>query len=109
MRISLQAGVQPIPLHDADAAGDAVAITPGESAGGDCSPLLGKGKDSGDPGRLCAGEVRGPMIEVAEGACFHAVSANAGFRDVQIRSEEHTSELQSLMRISYAVFCLKKK
>src|SRR3546814_2423147 len=27
----------------------------------------------------------------------------------EIRSEEHTSELQSLMRISYAVFCLKKK
>src|SRR3546814_4252175 len=29
--------------------------------------------------------------------------------DVDARSEEHTSELQSLMRISYAVFCLKKK
>src|SRR3546814_9116862 len=29
--------------------------------------------------------------------------------DVRTRSEEHTSELQSLMRISYAVFCLKKK
>src|SRR3546814_2030442 len=29
--------------------------------------------------------------------------------DFQMRSEEHTSELQSLMRISYAVFCLKKK
>src|SRR3546814_10571065 len=29
--------------------------------------------------------------------------------DVPVRSEEHTSELQSLMRISYAVFCLKKK
>src|SRR3546814_6597935 len=28
---------------------------------------------------------------------------------VPVRSEEHTSELQSLMRISYAVFCLKKK
>src|SRR3546814_6545836 len=28
---------------------------------------------------------------------------------VRARSEEHTSELQSLMRISYAVFCLKKK
>src|SRR3546814_2053994 len=28
---------------------------------------------------------------------------------VLVRSEEHTSELQSLMRISYAVFCLKKK
>src|SRR3546814_5039482 len=33
-----------------------------------------------------------------------------GFRLEEIeRSEEHTSELQSLMRISYAVFCLKKK
>src|SRR3546814_7871469 len=32
-----------------------------------------------------------------------------GHTDAQIRSEEHTSELQSLMRISYAVFCLKKK
>src|SRR3546814_9205503 len=30
-------------------------------------------------------------------------------RSPQMRSEEHTSELQSLMRISYAVFCLKKK
>src|SRR3546814_1822977 len=30
-------------------------------------------------------------------------------RDPETRSEEHTSELQSLMRISYAVFCLKKK
>src|SRR3546814_4967198 len=30
-------------------------------------------------------------------------------RGRQLRSEEHTSELQSLMRISYAVFCLKKK
>src|SRR3546814_4976098 len=29
--------------------------------------------------------------------------------EVVVRSEEHTSELQSLMRISYAVFCLKKK
>src|SRR3546814_18416647 len=33
-----------------------------------------------------------------------------GFTQLQtVRSEEHTSELQSLMRISYAVFCLKKK
>src|SRR3546814_5006781 len=30
-------------------------------------------------------------------------------RQIEARSEEHTSELQSLMRISYAVFCLKKK
>src|SRR3546814_6700426 len=33
----------------------------------------------------------------------------AYFSSDSIRSEEHTSELQSLMRISYAVFCLKKK
>src|SRR3546814_8268522 len=36
-------------------------------------------------------------------------AAAAGIMFPQIRSEEHTSELQSLMRISYAVFCLKKK
>src|SRR3546814_1668716 len=34
---------------------------------------------------------------------------NPGVAGGQGRSEEHTSELQSLMRISYAVFCLKKK
>src|SRR3546814_8512740 len=34
---------------------------------------------------------------------------DAGRGDVVVRSEEHTSDLQSLMRISYAVFCLKKK
>src|SRR3546814_6755923 len=33
----------------------------------------------------------------------------AGRTAIGLRSEEHTSELQSLMRISYAVFCLKKK
>src|SRR3546814_7773421 len=32
-----------------------------------------------------------------------------GLCHIKARSEEHTSELQSLMRISYAVFCLKKK
>src|SRR3546814_2677996 len=44
-------------------------------------------------------------------AAFNAPLAGAfyGFELVLGRSEEHTSELQSLMRISYAVFCLKKK
>src|SRR3546814_6340220 len=37
------------------------------------------------------------------------LTANVDVRPGDIRSEEHTSELQSLMRISYAVFCLKKK
>src|SRR3546814_1623671 len=37
-----------------------------------------------------------------------AINARTGLTAAE-RSEEHTSELQSLMRISYAVFCLKKK
>src|SRR3546814_6649756 len=39
----------------------------------------------------------------------HPPSEDAQRVDAVERSEEHTSELQSLMRISYAVFCLKKK
>src|SRR3546814_8460701 len=38
-----------------------------------------------------------------------AVFGDGVFQPVVGRSEEHTSDLQSLMRISYAVFCLKKK
>src|SRR3546814_10877283 len=38
-----------------------------------------------------------------------ALESPAHVADFTVRSEEHTSELQSLMRISYAVFCLKKK
>src|SRR3546814_7045194 len=41
---------------------------------------------------------------------FHDTALSAGAMPIEVlRSEEHTSELQSLMRISYAVFCLKKK
>src|SRR3546814_2671220 len=40
---------------------------------------------------------------------FQEIEALVGPHDEFDRSEEHTSELQSLMRISYAVFCLKKK
>src|SRR3546814_7084893 len=48
---------------------------------------------------------------VSELACTGAAigASLCGYRPIVIRSEEHTSELQSLMRISYAVFCLKKK
>src|SRR3546814_4857316 len=40
---------------------------------------------------------------------LQVVAAHLGDHGERDRSEEHTSELQSLMRISYAVFCLKKK
>src|SRR3546814_938660 len=61
---------------------------------------------SGEPGRFRtshppnrnAGQCCRPLVS-------RPVAANSWFR----RSEEHTSELQSLMRISYAVFCLKNK
>src|SRR3546814_90799 len=39
----------------------------------------------------------------------HAIRQSEAAAGIGVRSEEHTSELQSLMRISYAVFCLKKK
>src|SRR3546814_2003565 len=39
----------------------------------------------------------------------HHVASDGPAPDSAARSEEHTSELQSLMRISYAVFCLQKK
>src|SRR3546814_2142294 len=47
-----------------------------------------------------------PMLEPAND---RAAAAAETIRPEDVRSEEHTSELQSLMRISYAVFCLKKK
>src|SRR3546814_8186780 len=46
------------------------------------------------------------LVSNAESAVLLAAG---GSDDIHFRSEEHTSELQSLMRISYAVFCLKKK
>src|SRR3546814_11762629 len=52
------------------------------------------------------------MGSVAPRAANDSVEGRALNRRVELlvtRSEEHTSELQSLMRISYAVFCLKKK
>src|SRR3546814_3407762 len=45
----------------------------------------------------------------AENGIGQRMQPHIGIRMAFQRSEEHTSELQSLMRISYAVFCLKKK
>src|SRR3546814_5480163 len=67
-----------------------------------------------DEFRLCAGEGYRALRHRRHGRNRPSVAAmSAGAKviswSVQNRSEEHTSELQSLMRISYAVFCLKKK
>src|SRR3546814_10226341 len=52
---------------------------------------------------------RGRKGNFAKTASNGHVVNMASFSLATARSEEHTSELQSLMRISYAVFCLKKK
>src|SRR3546814_8038005 len=51
------------------------------------------------------------MVDWARAAGFEVVAAGKGTKYLPAyhRSEEHTSELQSLMRLSYAVFCLKNK
>src|SRR3546814_2702748 len=53
-----------------------------------------------------------PHARIASGDSFVAcpdAAADLAALGATLRSEEHTSELQSLMRISYAVFCLQKK
>src|SRR3546814_9399389 len=65
--------------------------------------------DAGE--RACALQVK-TRREIGSDAGWHRKARHEGIRSaslfyVFLRSEEHTSELQSLMRISYAVFCLK--
>src|SRR3546814_7996107 len=50
-----------------------------------------------------------PSVDRTSAGCQDWQRRPTAARRVSVRSEEHTSELQSLMRISYAVFCLKKK
>src|SRR3546814_12237938 len=57
-------------------------------------------------GHQVAGDLQALLHAAGKGA---RQVVDAVGRDFDGRSEEHTSELQSLMRISYAVFCLKKK
>src|SRR3546814_2699361 len=75
--------------------------------------LIAAGIDAGDPALLS-------VVRTVVGAAFlgsvtdamllgHWYLVQPGMPRAPLRSEEHTSELQSLMRISYAVFCLQKK
>src|SRR3546814_3313186 len=93
--------------------------------GQDSSPPTGPDFTQGTPlagiadGGMVAGHVGGAaVLLVARGGDVFAVAATCTHYGgplaeglvvgETIRSEEHTSELQSLIRISYAVFCLKK-
>src|SRR3546814_7483061 len=66
---------------------------------------------AGTPKYDCSGDrSRAPhFVERMRGNYVEAFRCYSARRHSCERSEEHTSELQSLMRISYAVFCLKKK
>src|SRR3546814_10368106 len=71
-----------------------------------------------DTGLMDAFETSASRVTLSKAAlaqrlllCLYGLGTNAGLKRVAgaTRSEEHTSEIQSLMRISYAVFCLTKK
>src|SRR3546814_3633698 len=107
-QIALDVQAEAVARGDFDGAGYAVHGRPSEHVGINTLRNLVVAR-SGDRERACiVGDCRhrsdavipvGGNLQVAQ-----PVGADHG-----IRSEEHTSELQSLMRISYAVFCLKQK
>src|SRR3546814_9000632 len=74
------------------------AVAGGEAADRGRTEWRGDCRHCADTG--AAGRAAGP-----DAACLDILPS---LRSVPRRSEEHTSELQSLMRLSYAVFCLKK-
>src|SRR3546814_6800712 len=73
------------------------------SASSSTSLSLASGASSGQGavGRMLTSQSRSSALEMQSMRLYASISSR--------RSEEHTSELQSLMRISYAVFCLKIK
>src|SRR3546814_5102392 len=65
-----------------------------------CTSFVNSGGSTAAPKSWTPDQVRGDDDQQG---------SNRPLSVIALRSEEHTSELQSLMRISYAVFCLKKK
>src|SRR3546814_3647364 len=97
------------------------AVEGARRAGVECvddEARLARSRQAGDAGEGAERDFRGDILQIVRArALQHQVETVAGaaaFRHLDPfrageRSEEHTSELQSLMRISYAVVCLKKK
>src|SRR3546814_20796143 len=98
---------QPLPLHDALPCASSVAA----DKRGRCKGVASNAELALE---FAALEHRAPrgVDKAGAGRTHHSSSATSSIRSRRSalrRSEEHTSELQSLMRNSYAVFCLKKK
>src|SRR3546814_7202249 len=85
-------------LHSVAALALATALLAAPAAAQD-APIPVAEEDRGD----------GPITTSQDIVVLGSVGYRNRTEEAEPRSEEHTSELQSLMRISYAVFCLKKK
>src|SRR3546814_7525404 len=73
---------------------------------------IGDSINDAQAGRAAGVHVLAVPYGYNEGQDVHGLDVDGivgSIAEAALRSEEHTSELQSLMRISYAVFCLKKK
>src|SRR3546814_8943279 len=95
-------------LGDLDCLLDALLERHRVGAGGHVAQAVAHhrpGQDGGGGGAV-TGDVVGLLRDLLDELRADLL---VGVLELDLRSEEHTSELQSLMRISYAVFCLKKK
>src|SRR3546814_10463491 len=100
--IGVAVGVGPVePLEEAQLVVDRHVARPFE-----VEPLHRLGAKRGAGEGVVAAHSSGSISSTmrTRARCINSFTAS-----LEMRSEEHTSELQSLMRISYAVFCLKKK
>src|SRR3546814_1146552 len=90
----------------------AIGLYPADAVGMQAEHI-GQHQDLGGAARVRLAKtigLQGFDCQVGQAALFYSFQRHQYlFVQVENRSEEHTSELQSLMRISYAVFCLKKK
>src|SRR3546814_5460904 len=121
-RCALVTGVQTcaLPISQGLPVALTIATSRADTAHATVSALHGANARIYSSGDVIGVEVGGALKNVMAIACgisdglglgtnARAALITRGLAEMQRRSEEHTSELQSLMRISYAVFCLKKK
>src|SRR3546814_5613779 len=102
-RAAVDVGVEGAGGHRAQVEGDCAVgpeLLPAEPPRGQAGEA-----DEGIAELGAAGRGQRPPVDVRSTAADRLEARTAGL----VRSEEHTSELQALMRNSYAVFCLKKK
>src|SRR3546814_10574155 len=114
MRISDWSQTCALPIcvdHRIDAAGGAELVGPVHRHEDAARPLRQSDLGPHDDPAMGAFDHRQPARRDTAGGGIVGMQLDEGLGDMshQARSEEHTSELQSLMRTSSAVFCLKKK